>query len=69
MQDLPDRKRKILQYEETLMEKKEEATGRGGKRPGAGRKPTGVPPRQVMTIRVSKEEREAIKKLLDDMRK
>lgn len=47
----------------------EEKSRRGGKREGAGRKPSGIPPRQVLTIRVSEEERTAVRNLLRDMRR
>lgn len=49
--------------------KMEEKSRRGGKREGAGRKPSGIPPRQVLTIRVSEEERTAVRNLLRDMRR
>lgn len=41
---------------------------RGGKRPGAGRPPTGKPPKRVLSLFVTEKEREILIKKLHELR-
>ena len=40
----------------------------GGPRKGAGRKPTGIPPKKPLSVRVTDAEADRIKKLIKEMR-
>ena len=42
--------------------------GRGGKRPGAGRKPSGLPPKILWGVKVTPEDKEFLIQALHDYR-
>lgn len=58
----------VYATEESVFERYEDLDKRGGAREGAGRKPSGLPPKETWSVKVTEEEKELLKTYLETIR-